>query len=256
MKKLIIAAAMMLTVAGSVHAKEWKNVRIGIEGAYPPFSWTEPNGEVKGFDIDIANALCEEMKVKCTLVKQDWDGIIPALLARKYDAIIATMDITEERKKKVAFSDKYQHIPARFAAKKGTAIELTAEFMSDKRIGVQRATSMDTYVTDNFPKAQVKRYGTADEAYLDLKSGRLDYVMIDSAAISDGLLNKPGGDAFEFVGPKLNDPRWFGEGAGIAMRKNDTELKAKFDAAIKAIRANGKYKELQDKYFDFDVYGD
>jgi len=166
------------------------------------------------------------------------------------------MDITEERKKKVAFSDKYQHIPARFAAKKGTAIELTPEFMTDKRIGVQRATSMDTYVTDNFPKAKVKRYGTADEAYLDLKSGRIDYVMIDSAAISDGLLKKPGGDAFEFVGPKLNDPRWFGEGAGIAMRKSDTELKEKFDAAIKAIRANGKYKELQDKYFDFDVYGD
>lgn len=256
MKKLIIAAAMVFAAAGTVQAKEWKEVRIGIEGAYPPFSWTEPNGEVKGFDIDIANALCDEMKVKCTLVKQDWDGIIPALLARKYDAIIATMDITEERKKKVAFSDKYQHIPARFAAKKGTAIELTPEFMTDKRIGVQRATSMDTYVTDNFPKAKVKRYGTADEAYLDLKSGRIDYVMIDSAAISDGLLKKPGGDAFEFVGPKLNDPRWFGEGAGIAMRKSDTELKEKFDAAIKAIRANGKYKELQDKYFDFDVYGD
>ena len=256
MKNLIIAAAMVFAAAGTVQAKEWKEVRIGIEGAYPPFSWTEPNGEVKGFDIDIANALCDEMKVKCTLVKQDWDGIIPALLARKYDAIIATMDITEERKKKVAFSDKYQHIPARFAAKKGTAIELTPEFMTDKRIGVQRATSMDTYVTDNFPKAKVKRYGTADEAYLDLKSGRIDYVMIDSAAISDGLLKKPGGDAFEFVGPKLNDPRWFGEGAGIAMRKSDTELKEKFDAAIKAIRANGKYKELQDKYFDFDVYGD
>ncbi|MCE2570174.1 ABC transporter substrate-binding protein [Motilimonas eburnea] len=256
MKKLIIAATILCAAVGTAQAKEWKNVRIGIEGAYPPFSWTEPNGEVKGFDIDIANALCEEMKVKCTLVKQDWDGIIPALLARKYDAIIATMDITDERKKKVAFSDKYQHIPARFAAKKGTSIELTEAFMSGKRIGVQRATSMDTYVTDNFPKAEVKRYGTADEAYLDLKAGRIDYVMIDSAAISEGLLNKPGGDAFEFVGPKLNDPKWFGEGAGIAMRKGDTELHAKFNEAIKAIRANGKYKELQDKYFDFDIYGD
>lgn len=256
MKKLIVAAAILASAMGVAQAKEWKNVRIGVEGAYPPFSKTEANGEVTGFDIDIANALCEEMKVKCTMVKQDWDGIIPALLARKYDAIIATMDITEERKKKVAFSDKYQHIPARFAAKKGTGIELTNEFMKGKKVGVQRATSMDTYVTDNFSDAEVKRYGTADEAYLDLKAGRIDYVMIDSAAISSGLLNKPGGDAFEFVGPKLNDPKWFGEGAGIAMRKNDKELAEKFNAAIKAIRANGKYKEIQDKYFDFDVYGD
>ena len=124
MNKLMLATAVVTALAsGSLMAKEWKEVRIGVEGAYPPFSWTEPSGEVKGFDIDIANALCEEMKVKCTLVKQDWDGIIPALLSRKFDAIIATMDITEERKKKVDFTQKYQHIPARFAAKKGTDVQ-------------------------------------------------------------------------------------------------------------------------------------
>ncbi len=111
MNKLMLATAVVTALAsGSLMAKEWKEVRIGVEGAYPPFSWTEPSGEVIGFDIDIANALCEEMKVKCTLVKQDWDGIIPALLSRKFDAIIATMDITEERKKKVDFTQKYQHI--------------------------------------------------------------------------------------------------------------------------------------------------
>ena len=257
MNKLMLATAVMTALcSGSLMAKEWKEVRIGVEGAYPPFSWTEPSGEVKGFDIDIANALCAEMKVKCTLVKQDWDGIIPALLSRKYDAIIATMDITEERKKKVDFTQKYQHIPARFAAKKGTDVQLDKAFMDGKTIAVQRATSMDTYITDNFPNATIKRYGTADEAYLDLKSGRVDYVMADSAAISDGLLKKEGGDAFEFVGPKLTDPKWFGEGAGIAVRKADKDLKEKFNAAILALRANGKYKEINDKYFDFDVYGE
>jgi len=254
MKKLSLAMAV-LVLSFNVAAKEWKNIRIGVEGAYPPFSKTEADGSVTGFDIDIANALCAEMKAKCTLVKQDWDGIIPALMARKFDAIIATMDITEERKKKVAFSDKYQHIPARFAALKGSEYQATDEFMKGKRIGVQRATSMDLYISDNYPSAKIKRYGSADEAYLDLKASRLDYVMADSAAISDGLLAKDGGDKFEFVGPKLNDPKWFGEGAGIAIRKQDKDLAAQFNAAIKEIRANGTYKEIQDKYFSFDVYG-
>ncbi|MEH6452947.1 MAG: ABC transporter substrate-binding protein [Psychromonas sp.] len=255
MKKISLLMAIFALSINVAQAKEWKQVRIGVEGAYPPFSKTEADGSLTGFDIDIANALCEEMKVKCTLVKQDWDGIIPALMSRKFDAIVATMDITEERKKKVAFTDKYQHIPARFVAAKGTSFEATDEFMKGKRVGVQRATTMDEYISDNFPQAEIKRYGSADEAYLDLKAGRVDYVMADSAAISDGLLAKEGGDKYEFVGPKLNDPKWFGEGAGIAIRKQDKELADNFNQAIAAIIANGTYKTIQDKYFDFDVYG-
>jgi len=254
MKKLTLLISIFI-LSFSVSAKEWKNIRIGVEGAYPPFSQTEADGSVTGFDIDIANALCEQMNAKCTLVKQDWDGIIPALMSRKFDAIIATMDITEARKKKVAFTDKYQHIPARFAALKGTEYQATDEFMKGKRIGVQRATSMDLYISDNFPSAKIKRYGTFDEAYLDLKASRVDYVIADSASISGGLLAKEGGDKFEFVGPKLTDPKWFGEGAGIAIRKRDKDLAEQFNAAIDAIRANGTYKKIQDKYFSFDVYG-
>jgi len=255
MKKISLLIALVALSVGVTQAKEWKQIRIGVEGAYPPFSKTEADGSVTGFDIDIANALCTQMKVKCTLVKQDWDGIIPALLARKFDAIIATMDITEERKKKIAFSDKYQHIPARFVALKGTPFKAETSFMKGKKVGVQRATTMDLYISDNFPSAKIKRYGSADEAYLDLKAGRLDYVIADSAAISGGLLSKDDGNKFEFVGPKLNDPKWFGEGAGIALRKRDKDLAKQLNAAIKAIRANGTYKKIQDKYFDFDVYG-
>ena len=256
MKKTALLCALLALTASTSFAKDWNEIRLASEGAFPPFNIIAADGSLQGFDIDIGNALCEEMKAKCTWVKQDWDGIIPALLSRKYDAIIATMDITEERKKKVDFTQKYQHIPARFAAKKGTEIQLDKAFMDGKTIAVQRATSMDTYITDNFPNATIKRYGTADEAYLDLKSGRVDYMMADSAAISDGLLKKEGGDAYEFIGPKLTDPKWFGEGAGIAVRKADKDLKEKFNAAILALRANGKYKEINDKYFDFDVYGE
>jgi len=256
MKKISLLIALFTLSVNVAQAKEWKQIRIGVEGAYPPFSQTEADGSVTGFDIDIANALCAEMQAKCTLVKQDWDGIIPALMARKYDAIIATMDITEERKKRVAFTNKYQHIPARFAALKGAEYQATPEFMAGKKIGVQRATSMDLYISDNYPQAQIKRYGSADEAYLDLKAGRLDYVLADSAAISGGLLAKEGGDKFELVGPKLNNPKWFGEGAGIAVRKQDKDLVEQFNAAIKTIRGNGTYQKIQDKYFSFDVYGE
>tara|TARA_R110001583_G_scaffold42029_2_gene133620 strand:- start:23494 stop:24261 length:768 start_codon:yes stop_codon:yes gene_type:complete len=254
MKKFSLLIAVFI-LSFNVAAKEWKTIRIGVEGAYPPFSKTEADGSVTGFDIDIANALCAQMDAKCTLVKQDWDGIIPALMARKFDAIIATMDITEERKKKVAFTDKYQHIPARFVALKGAAFEATPEFMKGKKVGTQRATTMDMYVSDNFADAKIKRYGTFDEAYLDLKAGRLDYVIADSAAITDGLLAKEDGDKFEFIGPKLTNPKWFGEGAGIAIRKKDNDLAEQFNAALKEIRSNGTYKTIQDKYFSFDVYG-
>lgn len=250
----LLVAVLVLSVNIS-QAREWKQIRIGVEGAYPPFSKTEADGTVTGFDIDIANALCTQMQAKCTFVKQDWDGIIPALMARKFDAVIATMDITAERQKKVAFTDKYQHIPARFVALKGTPYEATNAFMSGKKIGVQRASSMDLYVSDNYPDAKVMRYGSADEAYLDLKAGRLNYVLADSAAISGGLLAKEGGDKFAFIGPKLNDPKWFGEGAGIAIRKQNKDLVKQFNRAIAAIRADGTYTKIQDKYFTFDVYG-
>ncbi|WP_417430473.1 ABC transporter substrate-binding protein [Kiloniella sp.] len=253
MKKFLVtavAAAMTFTV-GTVAAKD---LRIGVEGAYPPFSSIDTNGNVVGFDIDIANALCEEMKVKCTLVVQDWDGIIPALNAKKYDAIIASMSITEERKKKVDFSEKYYNSPARFLRKKGSGIEITAEGMKGKTVGVQRGTIHDTFITAEFPDTEIKRYGTQDEAYLDIAAGRVDMLIADSIAMDDGFVKTDAGKDYELFGPSYSEPKYFGDGAGIAVRKSDTELRDRFSTAIKAIRANGVYKAINDKYFDFDIY--
>ena len=259
MKKLLIVVAVIALVcaAGSIQAKDWKIVRIGVEGAYPPFSYTTADGKLEGFDIDIARALVKAMGAEIKLVPQDFDGIIPALLARKYDAIIASMSITEERKKKVAFSNKYYNTPAKFVAKKGTVKEFTKATLKGKTVGVQRATTHDSYLTDNYGKdVNIKRYATQDDAYLDMAAGRVDFLLADSVALSDGFLKKPEGKDFEFVGPDMTDVRWFGEGVGVACRKKDKDLVEMFNKAIDQIRADGTYKKIQDKYFNFNVYGE
>jgi arginine/ornithine transport system substrate-binding protein len=250
------AAASLLVLAGSSQAKDWTKVRIGVEGAYPPFSSIAPDGELVGFDIDIAKALCAEMKVECTLVAQDWDGIIPALLAKKYDAIVASMSITEERKQKVDFTNKYYQTPARFVAKTGSVADISKEALAGKKIGVQRATIHDSFLTDNFgDSVEIVRYGTQDEANLDLIAGRVDLLLADSVALNEGLLKTGQGKDFSFVGPSYTDPKWFGLGPGIAIRKADTDLRDKFNQAIDAIRANGEWDMVAAKYFDFDVWG-
>ncbi|GAM62268.1 lysine-arginine-ornithine-binding periplasmic protein precursor [Vibrio ishigakensis] len=184
-----MAATIAATaLSGVAQAKEWKTVRFGIEGAYPPFSKTEADGSLSGFDVDMANALCKEMEVKCVLVAQDWDGIIPSLLARKYDAIIAAMSITEERKKRVDFTGKYAQIPNKFIAKKDAGLEFTDAGLEGVKIGVQRATTHDKYLTDNYKNVEIVRYGSFDEAYLDLANGRIAAVLGDASGLKRAFL--------------------------------------------------------------------
>lgn len=251
----ILACLLTLTLALGAHAQDLKKIKLGVEGAYPPFSEVGIDGKLKGFDIDIANALCEQMKVDCSMVQQDFDGMIPSLNARKIDAIIASMSITEERRKSVEFSDKYYHTPARLIVKAGSNLTISAEGLKGKRIGVQRTTTNDRFATATFTQSEIVRYGKQDEAFLDMGAGRLDAALVDSVAASAGFLKTPGGKGFVFAGPVYFDPKYFGFGAGIAVRKSDTELRDRFNQAITAIRANGVYKKIQDKYFDFDVYG-
>jgi len=259
MKKLTLAilSAALVLVSGAAIAKEWKIVRIGVEGAYPPFSSVTTSGQLVGFDIDITKALCKEMQVKCSMVQQDWDGIIPALLARKYDAIVASMSITEERKKKVAFSDKYYNTPAKFARKKGSGIEISKEGLKGKTVGVQRATIHDNFISGEFgDSVTIKRYATQDEAYLDAVAGRLDLLLADSVAMADGFIGTDKGMEWELTGPGYTDPKYFGVGVGIAIRKQDSDLVKMFNKAIAGIRADGTYAKINAKYFAFDVYGD
>lgn len=254
----IIAAIAVLTLglgAAQPANAQAKKIRIGVEGAYPPFSEIDKSGKLKGFDIDIANALCAQMKAECTLVQQSFDGLIPSLQTRKIDAAIASMSITEERLKTVAFSDKYYQTPARFVIKKGGTLDISDAGLKGKRIGVQRSTIHDRYASEKFKTAQIVRYTKQDEVFLDLVAGRVDIAFLDSIAATVGFMKTEGGKNFQFAGPVYDDPKYFGSGAGVAMRKTDTALRDDFNKAIAAIRANGTYKKIMDQYFDFDIYG-
>ena len=208
----------------------------------------------KGFDIDMAMALCAEMKAECTLVQQEWDGMIPALQSRKFDAIVASMAITAERQKQVNFTNKYYNTPPAFIAK-GAPRDISPAAFKGKKIGVQRTTSHDRYATQYYKDAEIVRYAKQDDIFLDLAAGRLDATLCDQVAGSEGFLKKPAGKGFSVIGHPVDDPAIFGTGSGIALRKADTALLDKFNAAIAAVRANGTFKKIQDQYFDFDVYG-
>lgn len=255
LKSLLMAAMATLLVAGTAQA-DMRKVVIGTEGAYPPFNWIDANGELQGFDVDIAKALCKAAEFECTFVVQDWDGMIPGLIAKKYDAIIASMSITDERKEKVDFTGKYYNSGGKFACAKGCQVEFTAEGMKGKVVGVQRATIHENFVRDNFPDADLRVYATQDEANADLAAGRLDLVLADAVALEEGFIKTEQGACCEMTGPVFADPKWFGEGAGIAIRKGEEDLVAAFNKAIETIRADGTYKAINDKYFAFDIYGE
>ncbi|EJY59816.1 arginine/ornithine binding protein AotJ [Pseudomonas aeruginosa CIG1] len=257
MKKLALLGALALSVLSLPTFAADKPVRIGIEAAYPPFSLKTPDGQLAGFDVDIGNALCEEMKVQCKWVEQEFDGLIPALKVRKIDAILSSMTITDERKRSVDFTNKYYNTPARFVMKEGASLNDPKADLKGKKAGVLRGSTADRYASAELTPAgvEVVRYNSQQEANMDLVAGRLDAVVADSVNLEDGFLKTDAGKGYAFVGPQLTDAKYFGEGVGIAVRKGDSELAGKFNAAIDALRANGKYKQIQDKYFSFNVYG-
>jgi len=253
---ILVAVLAICWVGNAAAAEPKKKLRIGTEGAYPPFNLVDKNGQVQGFDIDIAKALCKEMGTEYEFKVQDWDGLIPGLLAKKFDVIIASMSITDERKQKVDFSNKYYQTPARFVAKKGAGITVSKEGLKGKKVGVQRATIHENFVRDMFGDAvTIKAYATQDEANMDLVAGRVDLVIADATVLLGGFINTDAGKGFEFVGPSYVDKKWFGDGVGIAVRKGDNDLRQKLNKAIDTIRANGVYQKINAKYFDFDVYG-
>ncbi len=252
-----VIAAVLLTAVGAsgalAQAKEWKEVRIGTEGAYPPFNNLNAKKELEGFEIDYGNLLCERMKVKCTWVVQDWDGIIPALLSNKYDIIIAGMNATDERKKRVDFTAVYTKTPIWIIGPKTTtSTDVSPAALKGKAIGVQGSTVHSNYVEKIYKDSTARPYPTQEEANLDLLSGRLDYIIADSLSLED-FLNGKGKDCCKKIGEITRDATIHGPGVGGAVRKEDAALKAMFDKAIAETIADGSHKKIADKYFKIPI---
>ena len=256
MKSLSLA----ILAALSFPALAADNLRIGIEGEYPPFSEVNTKGELIGFDVDIAKALCEQMNKQCELVQVSWDGLIPALKTEKIDAIVASMSATDERKKSVDFTDKYYSSNGRLVLKADQASTINddnlAESLNGKVLGVQRATVHDRFATAELADkvGEIRRYNSQDEVNLDMQAGRVDLTLVDQIAILTGFLDQEEGAGYAFAEPVFSDPQYYGEGISIAVRKGDDQLREELNEAIQGIRENGKYKTINDTYFSEDIY--
>ena len=230
-------------------------VRIASEGARPPYNYLDANNELAGFEIDLGNALCAKMQVSCTFVAQEWDAMIPRLLSHHYDAIMAAMEISDERQKDIAFSIPYLRMPSAFiAARKRQISDPSPTGLAGRIIGVEADGPHQAWLEENYKTATIRPYASLVEAVLDLSEGRIDVALGDKDAILDLLKNRREAACCKFLADVPRDPAFFGEGIAVGMRKEDTDLKAAFDKAIEEVVADGTYAAIRGKYFEFEVY--
>jgi lysine/arginine/ornithine transport system substrate-binding protein len=255
MKKLLVFS-MLFILATASYGSTLSVIRFGVDPSYPPFESKGPDGKLHGFDIDLGEQICARLNAKCVWVENDFDGMIPALKARKFDAILSAMSNTPPRSQQIAFSDKMYNMTAGLIARKGSNLMPTPEALKGKSIGVEQGSSALTYAKMYWEPqgARIVSYQNQDQVYADLLSGRLDAAFQATVQAETGFLKSPQGQGFELVGKPLNDPKIFGVGAAIGMRKDDPELVSKINSAFAGMLKDGTYKSIARKYFDCDIY--
>ena len=248
-RRVLFAAAAVAMMAGSAPAMA--DIKFGVAAEpYPPFSSKDASGKWVGWEIDLMDAVCAQMNEKCELVEVAWDGIIPALQAKQFDLIWSSMSITDERKKTIDFSNMYYNTPTVVIGAKNGDLDITPEHLKGKLIGVQVSTTHERYAQKFFGAAgaDVKTYSTQDEANNDLAAGRLDYVQADGSALDAFLQTDQGKACCELKGQVPHDEETLGSGVGAGIRKDDTALKDKVNAAIAELAKAGKFDEITAKY--------
>lgn len=254
---IAIALAVAAFGSGSALSKEWPNIRIGSEGGHPPFNYIDTMGQLQGFEIDLARAVCQRLKASCDFVIQDFTGLLPALVAGRYDVVFASLTITEDRKRFVQFSDRYYSTRAMMVTNRSKPVaSALPEDLRGKTVGAKLGSTNARILQDAYAPAgvEVKLYVTHDEARLDLSRGRLDALIGDKTALLDWMEKSPIASCCVVVGQDVPLPATFSTSIGAAMRKEDGDLKALIDGAIRDLRADGGYDQIRRKYFSFDPY--
>ncbi|MGE9550148.1 transporter substrate-binding domain-containing protein [Erwinia amylovora] len=250
MKKLsaLLVAAGLLS---SVSAMAQDTLRYGLESQYPPFESRNASGDLEGFDIELGKAICQVGNFKCSWVESSFDALIPALAARKFDAINSAMNITEARMKSIGFTNPIYRIPSQLIGKKGSSLQPTVDSLKGKNIGVLQGSVQETYARKHWEPqgVTVTSYQDQNQVYNDMVAGRLDGTLVMSAAGQSGFLEKPQGKGFAFAGGPVEDKDILGVGIGFGLRKGDTRLKQELDTAISKVQSDGTVTRLAAKFF-------
>ncbi|TAL94772.1 MAG: ABC transporter substrate-binding protein [Paraburkholderia sp.] len=253
LKLSLCLAVAFAGLAGTAHAAD--TLRFGVEAAYPPFESKSPSGELQGFDIDVGNAVCKKMNVKCVWVENSFDGLIPALQARKFDVINSAMNITSKRKQSIDFTPPVYVVPIVMVAKRDSKLLPDVKSLQGKRVGVLQGSSQEDFLKQHWATAGVSivSYQDQDQVYADLVAGRLDAAVQEAQTVQDGFLGKPEARDFAILGAPLSDPATLGEGTGLGLRKGDQALKSKVVAALDSLKKDGTLSALSQKYFKRDI---
>ncbi|WP_341487290.1 transporter substrate-binding domain-containing protein [Pararhizobium sp. A13] len=259
MKLKALSLVALLALSNGAYAAEGE-LSIGTEGAYPPWSMADAAGNVTGFDADVGNLLCNKLEMKCHFVVQAFDGLIPALKAKRFDIIISGMSITQDRKKEIDFSVGYAELANMFLVPKTSDlagikdIDTLLKALDGKSIGVQAGTTHAHFIEKRVPTADLKTYDTLDQMQMDLASGRVDVAFADASALQD-FLAKPEGKDFQFVDVKVQSKfdSSLGEGIGVGIAQENTALKAKIDTALCELVADGSIGKASQTWFKSDI---
>ena len=258
MKQLLLSALCGLAMLpAAVHAQDQQVIRFGVDPSYPPFESKAPDGSLVGFDIDLGNALCASLHQKCIWVEQNFDGMIPALKARKFDAILSAMSATAARRQQIDFTNRLYTGPSALIARAGSKLQPTAQALQGQRVGVVQGSTQESFAKAEWePKGvTVVPYQTQDQIYQDLVTGRLDAAFQAAVQVDFSFLKTPRGKDFALAGEPVTDSRVSGDVA-IGIRKGDAPLETRINQAIDMIRHDGVYQKVAAKYFNFNIYGD
>ncbi|MBA5763008.1 transporter substrate-binding domain-containing protein [Vibrio sp. 404] len=242
MKKILLASLIGVV---STHALAQEEIKFVMEATYPPFEYMDESNQIQGFDVDLANALCEEMKAKCTFHNQAFDSLIPALKFKRYDAAISAMDITDARLEQVNFSNAYYDNAAAFIAMEGKVADQAA--LEGKRVGVQNGSTHQSFLMEQMPGVTAVPYSSYQDAFIDMKNGRIDSVFGDNAVVAEWF--KKDDNKLAYVGDNITNAKYFGNGFGIAVNKDNQALVEKLNKALATVSSNGVYQDIHTKYF-------